>query len=542
VTRALIVDDERMTRETLRTMVPWAELGVDEVETARDGLDALEKVGRGMPDLLVCDIRMPRMGGIELAQELRRRNPECGIIFLSGYSDKEYLKAAIRLQAADYIDKPLHLPELGAAVERNVQALRARAGASAEAARARRVLTGLEPVLRAELAEALCRPGLELASLGEKFEARLTAPFLAGPVRVALAELELEPAVPGGRGPPAEGRLRELVRSLNEGGPFDRLRGSGAGDGAAWAAGPGRVGLVAAGDEVPDDERFEGLLGEVGAAAARALPGARLRFGLGPAVRSPAGAPAALAAAAAALETRFYEPDRPFLRPPADAAALPGAPAAALDAGLDEHLQAALRAGELEGAAAALRELEARVQAARPAAPVAGELYRRVLRFVLEEARGWEPAEVRVEQERLAEAIRAQPTLAGLAALAEATLRRCFAPGAGGAAAERRIARIKEYLRAHHADPDLLVETVAAGVGLSESYLCTVFKQACGITVKDHLTRIRIDRAKQLLRDSEDKLQVVALQVGFRDANYFSTVFKREVGITPREYRERALR
>ena len=94
--------------------------------------------------------------------------------------------------------------------------------------------------------------------------------------------------------------------------------------------------------------------------------------------------------------------------------------------------------------------------------------------------------------------------------------------------------------RAHHADPDLLDETIAAAAGLSESYLCTLFKQACGITVKDFVTELRIDRAKQLLRSTTDKLQAVALQAGFRDANNFSTVFKREAGVTPSEYRERS--
>lgn len=113
-----------MTRETLRNLVPWSRLGVDEVETARDGVDALEKVERRMPDLVVCDIRMPRMGGLEFARIVRERNPHCGIIFLSGYSEKEYLKAAIRLHAADYLDKPINLQEVSAAVERNVRAIR----------------------------------------------------------------------------------------------------------------------------------------------------------------------------------------------------------------------------------------------------------------------------------------------------------------------------------------------------------------------------------------------------------------------------------
>jgi two-component system response regulator YesN len=543
----LIVEDERMTRETLRTLVPWARLGVDEVETARDGVEALEKAARRTPDLVLCDIRMPRMGGIELAEQLRDRNPECGIIFLSGYSDKAYLKAAIRLKAADYIDKPLNLEEISAAVERNVRALRARADTSAAAERARRVLTDLEPLLRAELAEALCGPGADLAALRAKHEARLAAPFLRGPLRVAVAEVELaaeglasetrlrEPlSETRPREPLSEARLREVVRALNEATSPDAP--------AAWLAGPDRIGLLAAGEELCAEARFEALLDGVAGVLERRLPEARVRFGLGPAVAAPPAGPSC-AAALEALGASFYDPDQRFLRPPDGPPAAPPAESPALDGGLEAQVRSALRAGDLEGAAAALRELEGRARRERPPrTAMVGEAYERVLRAVLEEAPGFGPGEARAEQERMHGILLRQRTLAGLAAVAEATLRRCFAPGSGGAAVDRRIARIKEYIRAHHADPELLVEGVAAGVGLSESYLCTLFKQACGVTVKDHLTQVRIDRAKQLLRDTTDKLQAVALEVGFCDANYFSTVFKREVGITPREYRERSQR
>ncbi len=397
---ALIVDDERMTRDTLLGFVPWAELGIDEVDTARDGLDALAKIERRMPDLVVCDIRMPRLGGIEFAQIVRQRNPQCGIIFLSGYSEKEYLKAAIRLHAADYIDKPVNLAEVRAAVERNVRALRERADTSAEAERARRALSGAEPLLRASLAAELVRPGATPAALRARFDPQLLEPFLSGPLRTAVAELEPAP------GQKPEAATEEVVRALNEGLARGRAL-------AAWAAAPERVGMVMAGAEAGGRPVAE----ELAAAVTRAAGGRAAWVGLGPAAAAVDGVAGSWAGALAALAARFH-----------------------------------------------------------------------------------------------------------------------------GAAADRRIARIKEYVLAHHADPDLLVETIALDVGLSESYLCTLFKQACGVTVKDHVTRVRIERAKELLRASVDKLHAVALQVGFRDANYFSTVFKREVGLTPREYRERAQR
>ncbi|HTP25207.1 MAG TPA: response regulator [Anaeromyxobacteraceae bacterium] len=529
VARALIVEDERVTRETLRTLVPWARLGVDEVETARDGVDALDKLARRVPDLVVCDIRMPRLGGLEFAKIVRERNPDCGIIFLSGYSDKEYLRAAIRLHAADYLDKPVNIQEVSAAVKRNVRATLDRANTHADTEHARKVLSDLEPLLRESFAAELCRPGPDMGALRTRHEARVVDPFLAGPVRVAAAELNRE----GDGAALSEERVREMIRALNE-------TRTPAGGLAAFALGPDRIGILAAGDDVGDEERFRRLLGALLPVVERPLAGRRLRIGLGQAVSQLEDAPRSCTAAVSALSMGFYAPEALFLYPPGEQA-IAGTPM--VDEAALAELQGLLSKGMLDAATAWLGALQERARRVTPADPKpVREAYARVLAALLEMAPGWEPAEARVEQERLRDAARTQRTLAGLGALAEATLRRCFAPGSGAAAAERRIARIKEYIRAHHADPDLLVETIAADAGLSESYLCTVFKQGCGITVKDHLTQVRIDRAKELLRDSRDKLQAVALKVGFRDANYFSTVFKREVGITPREYRERSQR
>jgi two-component system response regulator YesN len=114
--RALVVEDEKTPRELLRDLVPWAKHGFDPVDTARNGLEALEILEAGGVDLVVTDVRMPKMDGIELAVEVRRRWPDCVLVFLSGYSDKEYLKTAIRVQAQDYLDKPIDLTQVEASV------------------------------------------------------------------------------------------------------------------------------------------------------------------------------------------------------------------------------------------------------------------------------------------------------------------------------------------------------------------------------------------------------------------------------------------
>ena len=119
--KLLIVDDEENTREGLKNFVPWAELGIDDICLAGDGVAALDVFAQEDPDIILCDVRMPRMNGIEFAQNVKERKSGCKIIFLSGFSDKEYLKSAIKLGATDYIEKPVIMRELMAVIEKTVK-------------------------------------------------------------------------------------------------------------------------------------------------------------------------------------------------------------------------------------------------------------------------------------------------------------------------------------------------------------------------------------------------------------------------------------
>jgi len=114
--KLLIVDDERNTREGLIECIDWPKLGVSRIEQAEDGAAALEKAKSFKPNIIICDIRMPKMNGLEFSGSIKNFLPESKIIFLSGYSDKEYLKTAIKLQAVDYIEKPVVLDKIREAV------------------------------------------------------------------------------------------------------------------------------------------------------------------------------------------------------------------------------------------------------------------------------------------------------------------------------------------------------------------------------------------------------------------------------------------
>lgn len=110
--KVLLVEDEVLTREGLLMSIPWEELGIREILTAEDGEEGLEKAASQEPDIVMTDVRMPRMDGITMAFEIRKKNKKCRFIFVSGYCDKDYLKSAIHLSAVNYIEKPIEIDEV----------------------------------------------------------------------------------------------------------------------------------------------------------------------------------------------------------------------------------------------------------------------------------------------------------------------------------------------------------------------------------------------------------------------------------------------
>lgn len=103
--KVLMVDDEELTREGLRMSIPWESLGISQIFMAEDGEEGLRMALELKPDIILADVRMPRMDGITMAFEIRKTLRQCRFIFISGYCDKEYLKSAIQLSAVNYIEK-----------------------------------------------------------------------------------------------------------------------------------------------------------------------------------------------------------------------------------------------------------------------------------------------------------------------------------------------------------------------------------------------------------------------------------------------------
>ena len=123
--KVFIVEDEHLIRESLkRNLNQLAEtLPLEVVGEASDGEVALSLILEEQPDILLTDIRMPFMNGIELSQEVKKSFPATEIIFISGFDEFTYAKAAIHLQVAEYLLKPIKHDELKSSLEKVIARL-----------------------------------------------------------------------------------------------------------------------------------------------------------------------------------------------------------------------------------------------------------------------------------------------------------------------------------------------------------------------------------------------------------------------------------
>lgn len=128
--RVLLVDDEESVLKVLKTSIDWQSMGVDAPVTAADGVQALEIMEREPFHLLVTDIKMPRMGGLELIRRVQGLYPDTRCILLTAYSEFDYAKEAIRLGVENYLLKPVQKEELENTVQSAMANLYRRRGNS----------------------------------------------------------------------------------------------------------------------------------------------------------------------------------------------------------------------------------------------------------------------------------------------------------------------------------------------------------------------------------------------------------------------------
>lgn len=110
--QVMVADDEQIIREGLCKAIPWDTLGLSLAGQAANGVEAWTLIERCHPEIVLTDIRMPYLDGIELIRRIRGSGLQTRVVILSGYSEFEYAQTAVKLGVSDYVMKPVDVPAM----------------------------------------------------------------------------------------------------------------------------------------------------------------------------------------------------------------------------------------------------------------------------------------------------------------------------------------------------------------------------------------------------------------------------------------------
>jgi two-component system, response regulator YesN len=519
--KLLLVEDERLTREGILQEVDWMRLHIDEVREAVDGIDALAVTEQYEPDIVLTDIKMPRMDGVSLAFQLRRKYPNCKIIFMSGYAEKEYLKAAITLKAISYVEKPLDVDELQDAL--------ANAALEYEAERKQQQMLSLSAerthLLKRQIAHTLIRSNWDESALAKELSLLPESVYLTSSAVTCIIKLEREH--------PELELLEQLLEESSEEHQY--------------------IPLLFAKDEMHvvlhliASERFKlslAYLKDFFTTFSYHLRQQKVRHDIaaGQAVGSLAQVRDSYTTAALMLQETFFR--GPYaLSICTDSGHPASGHAYTPDSKWLDSFKDMLEKEHFDEYERLLRRLTAEYRQSE-GTPVnqVKELYYRLLlesesfiydRGLSGNAGRQTPA---VLWERMSEAYY-------LDELQEMVMDRLQAWRNAWEESQNGqgyiSSKIVRYVHQHYANADLSVQEISEHLQLTASYIISAYKEATGTTVKQYLLEYRIDKARELLRDRNLKVADIAVQVGFKDGEYFAKVFRKHTGMAPSEYRER---
>lgn len=477
MTRLLLVEDDAPIRRGIERHVNWEKVGIGEVFSAPNAEAALLLLDEKKPDIVLSDIRMPGMDGLTLCRKIRERLPEVQIIFISGYSDKEYLQAAIELNVVGYVEKPIDTDELEKVLEKaekRVRIVRDRERSSLHS------LLFLGEDTAFDLPED--RHGMIMLIYSEK--------AFGGIHGIASRLADRMNAI-------SSDRYESLGDTRNE--HYSAVFIS---RNRAWtdsAAKRARDELLALKDP-------EGRWFVTSGRDFRGTESARLSYN-------------EARDAVLALSFKGWNREASYKEPVTE---WHGSISR-------EEINDFYRMLESRDGEAAAAVVDGWYQRFTEEKAILNFEARNVFWRLYQAAAFFEP-----ESEPFPEEMK---TFEELRDHVKKHIERALFVGAG-TGEDSPVARACLFIDRHIGDADLTAGDVAGAAGLSPAYLSTVFSSQMGMTLVQYITAARIKRASELLRNPAVKLSDVAAMCGYNDRKYFNKVFKAKMQVSPAEYRE----
>jgi len=509
----LLVDDEPTIREGLRTLIDWEELGYRVVDTAVNGKDALVKCAALKPDLLIIDIRMPGMSGLDVIEQLRTTNHSLHILILSGYADFDYAKRAISYRTDGYLLKPVDEDELIGYLRRLRKTLELeteaqRAGGVGEWTREMVIQSLLTGGYRDMLIEAAERAGLRWQS----YEVLLIKPQSRFSIEAsAVANIK-----------------RQLIEQYDM---QDR--------GAVFAMEP-YLGVVTKG-ELGSETNRAAIMRDLRAA----IGSESLDFvaACGGEAEEWTDVERSYQQAVRIMKHRFFLGNDRIHDKESTAALGPLPQEGAVDkkAELDDlpdKLYLAIDIASEEAIRDLSRQAGERMRAAGFGEEAIKSQAVQLLSTVISKFANNNPGLPNVAQEYSAVALeiyREYRYEELLERIAELLIE--LSVNAESTGTDKQIKKMIDLIQRNYHE-NLKLETLAEVFNYNSAYLGKLFKNATGEYFNTYLDKVRIEHAKALL-DEGMKVYQVAEKVGYTNVDYFHSKFRKYVGTSPSAYRKK---
>ena len=524
--RVIIADDEKLICRLVQALADWDSLGMEVAGTAENGLEALQLVEALEPDILITDIRMQGCDGLELIRRAKELRPQLEVVIISGYAHFEYAQSAIQFGVGNYLLKPIKKEELMDTLRKMKERCEARF--DKEEGMAQRHQNSQKDLrrLRSSLVKDLLSPNppeLTEEILHDTYHFQIQGDAY----QVFLLKIDCDVRKVGGS--PYE-LLREKVREIFENGLsevcpeyhlyFQDYTGYGILNYESSKRGEVRRHLRECLNLL---DAKKNLYGPV-----------EFTLSLGTAVRECGRLVTSLEEARGAVLERLVEGPGRLLE------ATPVGSGIEKQNLLDKYVKAtehAIETFSLEEAASACMMLR---QSAIETHGICGrEIYELALAaghlFIARCAVGNVEGMKQDFEYRCRQCCRVEELFAQLQELQELLLRETGELRKSEAGRPVRLA--KQYVMQHFHEP-ITLEDVCEAAGFSVSYFSVLFKKETGEGFAKYLTRVRMDEAKRLLRETNLPVAEVCERVGYSDRKHFTHTFHKTAGLNPAEYRK----
>ncbi len=531
--KILLVDDEILVRDAIRENIDWGKLDCELIGDCENGKQAVEFVKTHEVDIVLTDILMPYMDGMELSHFLHDNYPDVLIVIFSGFGEFEYAKKAIQYNVSEYMLKPVTAMELTKVIENMKEKLDSRKKEQRKMESLTQVSQDYHKnanVIRSKALDCLVKCTREVQVSLDELE-RMGITFQAASYRVAVFDIDTYSEMyQMDMDKQQESALMAFVL-FNVGDEIVVQEKAG----VVYQEGNNRVCIIFAGNRTKEfSESIHRICHEIQKKVKEVI-GLETSIGIGSWVRSPYELIYSYRLAAKAIDYRYLLGGNLLF----DMEEKKTDNSIFLINDL-ETLTEAIKSGDRRLMEETLGQIETEIKSALVEKSYACIYLQQVIRAIGNTCQSLseEPEKIIAQREALLKAVTEQRMFSQAAALVEKYAQEVFdeLQELNSSSGQRQGMLAMDYIQKNYMDPGLSLNSICSYLNISTSYFSTIFKEMTGETFIEVLTRVRMEKAKELLENTTMKNYEIAEKVGFSDPHYFGISFKKITGKTPTEY------